>query len=216
MKQNRLILFACIVATAVAFGCARKQTRNLEKIRQHIAKIQENNKKACIEGCLVFEGDSNVELTDFQCYFNQPACNLAYRGSTSEDVLKRKEKVRRLQPVAIVLLVGGNDLLKMTPQEKIGRNYAEIIGYYRSFCRKVYCISNLPVNPKIIVTNMDIQRLNALLERTCRRGGAIYVNVYPSLFKDGGLNPNYAIDPVHLNKTGQDVLAGILKKYMGR
>ena len=217
MAKQKLIILACILITAAAAaGCAGRQLTNREKIELHLQKIQENNKKTCIEGCMVFEGDSNVELINFQEYFSEPACNYAYRGSRTNDLLKRKEKVYRLKPSAIVVLVGGNDVITRIPLEESSGNYEKLIGYYKTFCEKVYCISNLPVNQEIVGKNSEMERLNASLSQTCQKLGATYVNVFPHLQKNGGLNPSYAMDPVHLNKAGHDVLVGILKKYMGK
>jgi lysophospholipase L1-like esterase len=215
MKKHRLFIIAVLLISAASFaGCARRPVKIVEQFKQHVAKIQEINKKTCKPGCLAFEGDSNMEWINFQDYFTEPSCNYAYRGSTTADVLQRKEHVFEVKPDSIVLLAGGNDLVKSTPIPEIIKNYGELIRYYKSICKKVYCLSNLPVNPKIFIKNSDIVQINAGLEQTCRKYGATFINVFPYLQKDGGLNPDYAIDPVHLNKAGQDVLVGILKKYL--
>jgi hypothetical protein len=215
IKQTFFIL-ACMLAALAGAGCAGRQLTNREKLELHIKKIQDNNKKACVEGCVAFEGDSNMELINFQEYFSEPACNYAYRGSRTNDLLKRKEKLYRLKPSAIVVLVGGNDVITQIPPEESSSNYEKLIGYYKTFCKNVYCISNLPVCPEIAEKNREMERLNASLIRACRKLGATYVDVFPYLKKNGGLNPHYAMDPVHLNKAGQDVLVGVLKKYMGK
>jgi hypothetical protein len=217
MKIQKTCVFACmIIAVIAAAGCAGRQLTNREKIELHIEKIRENNTKACIGGCIAFEGDSNVELINFQEYFSEPACNYAYRGSRTNDVLNRKEKLYRLKPEAIVLLVGGNDVITQVPPEESSRNYEKVIQYYKTFCKNVYCISNLPVSTEIPKKNSDLEKLNASLNQISKKLGATYVNVFPYLLKNGGLNSCYAMDPVHLNKAGQDVLVGILKKYMGK
>jgi len=215
MIRQRFFIRACILmALAAAAGCAGRQLSNREKLEQHIQKIHENNKRACFNGCLAFEGDSNVELINFQEYFSEPACNYAYRGSRTNDLLKRKEKLHRLKPSAIVVLVGGNDVITRVPPEEISRNYEKLIGYYKTFCKNVYCISNLPVSSEIPKENSEMERLNASLSQVCQKIGATFVNVFPELLKNGVLNSRYAMDPVHLNKAGQDVLVGVLKKYM--
>jgi hypothetical protein len=215
--KQKFFIRACIcVGLAAAAGCAGRQLTNREKLELHLQKIQENNKKACSIGCLAFEGDSNMELINFQDYFSEPACNCAYRGSRTTDLLKRKEKLHRLKPSAIVVLVGGNDVITQVPAEEISRNYEKLIGYYKTFCQNVYCISNLPVSPEIPEKNQEMERLNASLSQVCQKLDATYVNVFPHLLKKGGLDSRYAMDPVHLNKAGQDVLVGILKECMGK
>ncbi len=216
MVKQIFFILACILTALATAGCAARQLSNREKLELHIQKIQENNKKACTEGCMAFEGDSNMELINFQEYFSEPACNYAYRGSRTNDLLKRKEKLYRLKPSAIVMLVGGNDVITQIPKEESSGNYEKLIAYYKSFCKNVYCISNLPASPEIRNVNSELEQLNASLSQVCQKLGATYVNVFPYLRKNGGLNPHYAMDPVHLNKKGQDVLVDVLKKYMGK
>src|SRR5271157_2424157 len=112
MKRIVFLAISVILLAFIFSSCTRKVTRLQEEIRLYETKIEENNRKACIPGCLLFEGDSNVELIDVQEYFKTAACNYARRGSTTEDLLARVEKVKTTKPAAIILLVGGNDLLR--------------------------------------------------------------------------------------------------------
>ncbi|OHD66241.1 MAG: hypothetical protein A2176_06405 [Spirochaetes bacterium RBG_13_51_14] len=214
-KTATVPIVLCLIIAAAAFsGCARKHVRDINKLERTVEAIRKNNRNACTPGCIAFDGDSNMEIINFQEYLTEPACNYALRGSTTEEVLKRKEMLHSLNPDAIIVLVGGNDIIKGTTPGDISRNYLMLIRYYRTFCKKVYFISNLPVDPNIYIKNSDMMRLNERLRQICKNLGATYVNVYPHLLKDGGLNPDYAIDPVHLNKAGQNVLVDILKKYL--
>ena len=214
MKQIVYMAVCLSVIISMEFGCSSKPIKLQYEIEQYDEKIAEINKKACISGCLILEGDSNVELINFQEYFAQPACNFAKRGSTTEDLLKRVDKVKETLPSIIVVLVGGNDLLRSVPIEEIEKNYAELISYYKTITKKVYCVSNLPVIQKLYSTNSEIITLNRILERVCAKQLVTFVNIYPHLYKNGGLNPDLARDPVHLNKAGQDKLVGYLKKYI--
>ncbi|HOD16726.1 MAG TPA: GDSL-type esterase/lipase family protein [Spirochaetota bacterium] len=214
MNRQTAAIALCAVILLGAAGCTGKQLTQRQIWLRHVKKVQENNKKACTAGCVLFEGDSNMELIDFQAFLTIPACNYSHRGSTTADVLARKEKVRKLRPAIIVVLVGGNDVVKSYPEETTARNYEELIGFYKSICERVYCISNLPVNPRLYIKNSTMLRLNTRLEKTCRKFGATFINVFPSLYRNGGLNPDYASDPVHLNRAGQEVLMGIVKKYL--
>ncbi len=215
MKKATLLIIGLLVPLGAMVGCAGKASRLQEEIRLYDARMEENNRKACIPGCLLFEGDSNVELIEVQNYFKAPACNYGRRGSTTEDLLKRVSRVKTAMPAAIVMLVGGNDLLRSFPLETIEKNYIEIIGYYKTVTKKIFCVSNLPVSPKLYSTNNEIIELNRVLQKVCASQGVTFVNVYPRLFENGGLNLDYSRDPVHLNKSGQDRLIAFLKKYLG-
>jgi len=129
-------------------------------------------------------------------------------------LLQRKEKVSLLKPAVIVVLVGGNDLIARVPPADMDRNYDELFRYYKTVTESVYCISNLPVDPTVFIKNATLMELNARLRRICEKRGVTYIDVYPHLLKNGGLNPDYAIDPVHLNRAGQDILMDVLMKNL--
>jgi len=194
-------------------GCAARQSK-YRIFTDHVKKLQETNKKSCVAGCTLFEGDSNVELISVQEYLNVPACNYGFRGSTTRALLQRKEKVSLLKPAVIVVLVGGNDLIARVPPADMDRNYDELFRYYKTVTESVYCISNLPVDPTVFIKNATLMELNARLRRICEKRGVTYIDVYPHLLKNGGLNPDYAIDPVHLNRAGQDILMDVLMKNL--
>jgi len=215
MKQATAISLCALVLLGAA-GCASRQSLQHQIWQQHVKMVQSINRESCVAGCYAFEGDSNMELINFQEYFAEPACNYAHRGSTTADVLARKEKISDLKPSLIVVLVGGNDVVQSVSEDTIVTNYVELIGFYRSICDRVYCISNLPVKTGLSITSSTMSHLNGRLEKTCRRLGATFINVFPSLYKNGGLNPDYAIDPVHLNKEGQDVVMDIVKKQLAK
>lgn len=214
-----------VCSTAFAYGCARNQLRTMRDVDRQTALIRENNRTACAEGCYLFLGDSNMELINVQEYFAHPSCNLAVRGYTTESILKEKDKAAALKPKLIVMLVGGNDLLKGTPRERIADNYRSLILFFKSFCDRVYCLSNLPVNnryepippqlahlaSRLSRLSEDLASLNAELEAICRETNAVYVDVYSHLLKDGGLNPAYARDPVHIGPLGHDIVMKVLK-----
>lgn len=212
--QQAMAAAIILFLAALLSGCAARRVSAYQKFTDHVRKIQEINKTSCVAGCTLFEGDSNIELINVQEYFTEPACNYAYRGSTTGNLLERREKVSLLKPALIVVLVGGNDLIAKFPSAETYRNYDELLGYYKGVSKNVYCLSNLPVNPDIVIKNSTLIELNKQLERICRNRDVTFVNVYPHLLKNGGLNPDYAIDPVHLNKAGQEVLMDVLKKYL--
>lgn len=217
MIRKKIPGLLCAAALMIIFGgCAGQMSKKYNRINSLLDKTRENNLTACTEGCMLFEGDSNIELIYVQNYFSGPVCNYSRRGSTTNDLLERKEHVSKLRPSVIIMLAGGNDLLRLTPQTKIAENYGRLISYYRSISDRLFCISNLPlsVHPKLYLKNSDIIRINQELEKECRKQGATYVNAYPELLKDGLLNPDYAMDPVHLNQAGQEVLINTLKKHL--
>ncbi len=170
--------------------------------------------KGCVRGCILFVGDSNVQLIDWQSYFDENVCNYGIGGSTTADLYARRYRVYQLQPDKIVMLVGGNDLLRYIDYTTIENNYRKLIRYYLSITGDVYCISNLPVNPKIYLSNWAIIILNMKLENICKEMGVTYVNAFPHLYTKSGLNPRYALDEVHINEEGHKVVVSVLKNHL--
>jgi hypothetical protein len=204
----------CAILLAAGLGCSSRYLTLHERLRLHDEEIDRSNKNGCIAGCVLFEGDSNMELINFQEYFSRPCCNYSRRGSTTEDLLKRMDEINSIKPDTIVMLVGGNDLLQHIPIGAIDKNYSRILSYFKTITKKIYCISNLPVRFNFYLKNQDIRNLNSVLQKACSIEDAVYIDAYSELLKNEGLNPAYARDPVHLNKTGEDLLVGIIKKYL--
>ncbi len=170
--------------------------------------------RGCVPGCILFVGDSNVQLIDWQSYFDEDVCNYGIGGSTTSDLYAIRYRVYRVRPGKIVMLVGGNDLLRYIDYSTIENNYRKLIRYYRSVTDEVYCISNLPVNPKIYLSNWAIIILNMKLENICKEMGVTYVNAFPHFYLKSGLNPKYALDDVHINEEGHRLLVSVLKNHL--
>jgi hypothetical protein len=214
MMRPGILAIIGMIVLAAGLGCSSRYLTLQEKLRLHDEEIEQSNRSGCIAGCVLFEGDSNMELINFQEYFTEPCCNYSRRGCTTEELLKRANEINNIKPDIIVMLVGGNDLLQHIPIGTIDKNYSRILSYFKTITKKIYCISNLPVQPDFYLKNQEIKNLNSVLKRICGIEGAVYIDVYPELMKNGGLNPVYARDPVHLNKPGQDLLVGVIKKYL--
>jgi hypothetical protein len=110
-----ILSFVCAILLAAGLGCSSRYLTLHERLRLHDEEIDRSNKNGCIAGCVLFEGDSNMELINFQEYFSRPCCNYSRRGSTTEDLLKRMDEINSIKPDTIVMLVGGNDLLQHIP-----------------------------------------------------------------------------------------------------
>jgi lysophospholipase L1-like esterase len=208
-----VILIPFLLA-AMIISSACKTTRN-QLVQAMTQRNSRNNKQGCKKGCLVFVGDSNIEITNWQEHFKRSVCNYGKRGSTSGDLYKRRRRVQRLKPETIVMLVGGNDLILQKEIDEISSNYHKLISYYKTISKRVYCISNLPLTSKLPLTNATMRQLNTRLRHACRKYDAVYVNVFPHLYhRRHGLNPRYKRDPIHLNRKGGEVVAEVLKRHL--
>ncbi len=210
-------IIAAACAAAFASGCATTAKKpGVKWLEEAIAEKEKHNAVACMEGCIAFTGDSNIEITQWHRYYKKRnACNLAIRGYTTEQVYRDRDKVRALKPGAIVVQCGGNDLRHRVNIQTINRNHIKIMEYYKEICQDVYFLSLLPVVNNEYISNATIRELNAMLEKACKERKVRFVDVFTPLYNPArGLDTPYALDLVHVNRTGQDRVGAILRKHL--
>ena len=76
------------------------------------------------EGSWIFEGDSNVHLTNVKQWYGDKASNFAFSGSRTEHVIARIPDVCARKPEKVIVQVGGNDMLTFSSMER---------GYYQQY-----------------------------------------------------------------------------------
>ena len=137
-------------------------------------------------------------------------------GDTTRGMLIRlKEDVLSLNPSAIVLLLGTNDVEVQINADAIGRNFEKILAAIKQhnprtpvvLCR-VFPSSAEMKRPKEI-----IQRVNALYDATVKGDSQVTVVDTWTLFADkaGDADPKWFRDRLHLNAEGYDRWAAALQ-----
>jgi lysophospholipase L1-like esterase len=153
---------------------------------------------------IVMLGDSLTERAQWSeitgCYF------VANRGIGADDsagVLRRLEEVTRLNPRAVFLMIGVNDLSSGVPVEKIAANVRQIIAHLNGADIKVYLTAVLPVTQgyrrKI---NSKINELNALYAKMQSDKVRFFDFTRDVSTEDGYLIENLSIDGIHLAPGG--------------
>lgn len=185
------------------------------------------NKKADV----VFFGDSITQHWELELYFN-PLTLKINRGAGSDYTVhaaKRFEAdVLQLDPKAIVILLGINDLLKAAPNlwlklpgENPDKIIADIESSFRDMLSKgkdkeVYVCSILPQSLCLPYDREFFDKLivktNNILKGLCHEYGAVYVDYYSALCVGGGLPDNMTSDGVHPNGKAYEIMANILKE----
>lgn len=209
MKKTAILL---TLLALLAAACGRSVSRYNEY-------LTDNKRAGCRPACTVVAGDSNIELGDWSRYLAGDVCNLGVRGYSTVELLREVTVVAALKPSVIVMHVGGNDLLVKRSVPQLTAAYRQIIERYRALTPRVYCVSILPVDRRgaSLITNEAIQDVNVRLEAICRETGAVFVNVYPALYSEKrGLNPAYALDMVHLNRNGQNIMGRLIREAIDR
>jgi lysophospholipase L1-like esterase len=176
---------------------------------------------AATENRIVFFGDSITDGWKLADYFpGKPYVNRGISGQTTPQMLVRfREDVLDLQPKAVVILAGTNDIAGNTGPmtlEQIEANYTSLAELAAANHVKVIYSSVLPVNnytPEAQEFFADrppakILELNRWLKDYCADHGCIYLDYYSTMVDDKGmLKKDLADDGLHPNVAGYKVMA---------
>lgn len=229
MKYNKILLLLFLIAfmnnnaqeIVTAGGGTLKDWAHLkkyEKENEQLKKINDPN-RVVFMGNSITEGWSNFDK-DF--FIKNPFVNRGISGQTTPQMLVRfKPDVVNLNPKAVVILAGINDIAGNTGPISL-KNTAENIISMAEIAKanniKVYICSILPAidfpwslglepGPKVI-------KLNTILKDYCIKNNITYVDYFYSMADDeGGLKvPEYttADDLVHPNLAGYKVMEKII------
>jgi len=178
------------------------------------------------EDRVVFFGDSITDIWPIADSFpGKPYINRGIGGQTTSQMLVRfRQDVIELQPKAVVILAGTNDLSGNTgpiSNEDIEKNLASIAELARGHRIRVIFSSILPVHnytPKSqdFFAQRPMARILALnewLKGYCAGSGAVYLDYFSALVDDKGLlRKDLADDGLHPNKAGYAIMAPLAEK----
>ena len=170
---------------------------------------------------VVFFGDSITDGWRLADYFpGKPYINRGISGQTTPQMLVRfREDVLDLQPKAVVILAGTNDIAGNTGPmtlEEIEANYRSLAELAAASKVKVIYASVLPVNnytDKAQEFFADrspdkILALNKWLKNYCTDHGCIYLDYFTTMVDNKGLlKKDLADDGLHPNVAGYKVMA---------
>jgi lysophospholipase L1-like esterase len=173
------------------------------------------------ENRIVFYGDSITDGWKLADYFpGKPYVNRGISGQTTPQMLVRfREDVLELQPKAVIILAGTNDIAGNTGPmtlDEIEANYTSLAELAAANHVKVIYASVLPVNnytPEAQEFFADrspakIVELNRWLKNYCANHGCIFLDYFSAMVDDKGmLKRDLADDGLHPNATGYKVMA---------
>ena len=194
----------------------------------NLSKYAESNnelKKQSIANRVVFMGNSITEgWSNFNPNFfiDNPFVNRGISGQTTPQMLIRfKPDVINLNPMAVVILAGINDIAGNTGPmeiENISENIFSMAEIAKANNIEVYICSVLPakdfpwspgLNP-----SEKVVKLNNILENYCKENNIKYVDYYSKMNDgNGGLKvPEFTSedDLVHPNKKGYSVMESVI------
>lgn len=172
------------------------------------------------QGAVVFLGDSITQGwgADFKGLF--PGMKLANRGiggdTTRGMLIRLEEDVLALNPSAIVLLMGTNDIEVGIEPAAIGRNFQKILAAIQARLPQVPIVlcRMFPSSATKNRPRTTIEQVNALYEATVKGDARVTVLDTWTLFADaqsGDMTPAWSKDLLHLNPDGYARWAAALR-----
>ena len=154
---------------------------------------------AFVGDSLTHTGDWSQWLTDYEVH------NLGVGGETSKDLISRVNEIVALEPDAIVLLIGTNDLAWRRTVEHVVRNVETVLVDLRRALpeTRILVQSLLPRAREFAPAIRDVNRH---LRQFAPTVYAHYLDLWPVLaMADGELNTQHSSDRLHLEPSGYEV-----------
>ena len=234
MKYNKILLILILFSIAMSNNAQDIYIQGGGTLTDwaHLKKYEQSNselKKINEPDRVVFMGNSITEgwsFLDKDFFINNPFVNRGIGGQTTPQMLIRfKPDVVNLNPKAVVILAGINDIAENTGPvtiENIAENIISMVEIAKANNIKVLICSTLPAidfpwspgmepGPKVI-------KLNSILKNYCDSNNIPYVDYFSAMSDEkGGLKvPEYttADDLVHPNLAGYKVMEKIILKAL--
>jgi len=215
----------CLVRAASHLADQLQDWNQLGRYHEDNLRLE---KEPSVKGRVVFLGDSITDGWDLAKYFpGKPYVNRGISGQTTPQMLVRMHAdVIHLQPAALIILAGTNDIARNTGPETLEmvednfRAMCELAGAHR--IKVILCLLT-PVSDytKSKQTEhrppADIVSLNHWLESFAPDVHAEVADYYSALVDDRGmLREGYSDDGLHPNARGYELLAPIAEAAIER
>jgi lysophospholipase L1-like esterase len=175
------------------------------------------------QGAVVFFGDSITHRWEnvAEVFPEVKVANRGIGGDSSRRLVFRvKEDVLDLNPRAIVILIGINDLLQGRPPSNIGFNLRLILEQIQKHdpATPVVLCRVMPCNLRPEHFPARIRQANALLDGLALgRPNVTVCDTWPGLATpEGGAKPEFFPDGVHMNAGGYEAWARNLRPVLAR
>lgn len=147
--------------------------------------------------------------------------NRGINGDMISGLEHRIDQVARMNPRALFLMIGINDLsVRMRPE--VYEAYARLLDRLMLELpeTEIYVQSILPVRDDLrnIMSNDVIAMVNEQIKQMCAARGLCYIDVYAEMLnpEERRLYYNYQLDGLHLSEQGYDVWKQVIKPYITR
>ncbi len=197
------------------------QLQDWNQLGRYHADNEKLKAQGQVAGRVVFLGDSITDGWNLQQSFpGKPYVNRGISGQTTPQMLVRMfPDVIKLQPAAMILLAGTNDVARNTGPAtlaQIADNIQAITELAQAHGIKVILCSVLPVSDYTARKQMDkrppadILKLNEWLRGYAAKVNAIYADYFQAVVDDKGLlRDGISGDGLHPNAQGYKVMAPV-------
>ncbi len=221
MKSITSIIGALVMMITPLMINAQNDPANMAKYREHNKALMESGK---VENRIVFMGNSITEFWNLKESFgDKPYVNRGISGQTTPQMLMRfKADVIELQPEAVVILAGINDIAENSgpiPLKETAGNIFRMVELAKDAnIRPIMCsvlpAADFPWRPGLKPATKIVE-LNQMLREYAKSHNIPYVDYYSKMAdKNLGLKKSYSGDGVHPNDTGYKVMSKILAKTL--
>lgn len=208
----------CLASTAQTLA---DQLQDWNQLGRYHADNEKLKAQGPVAGRVVFLGDS---ITDGwrlpQSFPGKPYVNRGISGQTTPQMLVRMfPDVIKLQPAAVILLAGTNDVARNTgpsTAEQIAGNVQAITELAQAHGIKVILCSVLPVSDYTQRKQIekrppaDILKLNDWLRAYAAQVNAVYADYYRAVVDDKGfLRDGISGDGLHPDAKGYELMAPV-------
>lgn len=226
MKKLQMTMIALIISFGASTSCASAQDwPNLKQFQEDNAKIglpSESEERVVFMGNSITIGWSHARPEFFA---DKPYINRGISGQTTPQMLIRfRQDVIALQPKAVVILAGTNDIAGNTGPstiEMIADNIKSMAEIAHANNIKVILASTLPAYKYPWSPNLEpaekIVTLNALIKTYCEEKGHIYLDYFSAMADERkGLPKKYANDEVHPTAEGYMVMEPLVEAAIAK
>ena len=214
----------CLPRVAAQLADELQDWNQLGRYHQDDLRLE---KAPAVQGRVVFMGDSITDHWDLAKYFpGKPYVNRGIGGQTTmQMVVRMHPDVIHLQPAAVILLAGTNDIARNTGPETLEMVEDNI----RAMCElaethhiKIILCLLTPISDytKSKQTEhrppADIVKLNHWIESYAPDVHAVIADYYAALVDDKGmLREGFSEDGLHPNARGYELLAPVAEAAIG-
>jgi len=198
---------------------------NLQKFQEANVEVLKNKNT---DGRIVFMGNSITEGWEDanpSFFIDNPYINRGISGQTTPQMLLRfQQDVINLNPKAVVILAGTNDIAGNTGPmtlEQIRDNILSMVQLAKAngihpIVSSVLPAYDYPWRPGL-EPNVKIPKLNQLLKEMTDKQGVMYLDYFSAMADDrNGLPKAYTTDEVHVTKEGYAVMEKLVSEAISK